>query len=436
MHLSFCETYATNSLGNAVARFRFTDISQGADDGYVFEGGIYSKALEWSHCAFWNFGVDILAATGLCLGLTNNSFQGGELEVNRYSSGGSVSLRNNLFRTMHVVLSADGDTGWILADNLFDQTTVEDEFSPVAATHNAYFQATNGLTEEEAPIRLTDWTYQPGPLGPFYQPTNSPLFQSGSLRASDIGLFHFASQLTQQKAGSNTVSVGVHYAALETNLETSTVWFDDNPDANWATWVGEGETWSWITNNPPPASGTESHRSTNAAGLHQHYFYNVPSNLALAPGDRLFCYVYLYSNALPSTVMLQWRDETGDFAHRAFWGQDQIGWAPRLYAGPLPATGGWMRLETPVEWVGMDTHSLNGLAFTLSDGYAVFDAAGKSTPSRPLRLCDSDGDGLPDVMENRSGTGQLNPALLETDWQTYTTIRTNQPQLQVFTPLR
>ncbi|MBI5386478.1 MAG: hypothetical protein HZA90_17540 [Verrucomicrobia bacterium] len=49
---------------------------------------------------------------------------------------------------------------------------------------------------------------------------------------------------------------------------------------------------------------------------------------------------------------------------------------------------------------------------------------------------DTDGDGIPDYSEDRSGDGQLTPALSETDWHTYTTI-TNQPAfLQVFTPLK
>ena len=60
--------------------------------------------------------------------------------------------------------------------------------------------------------------------------------------------------------------------------------------------------------------------------------------------------------------------------------------------------------------------------------FVAVDAAGK-----PL---DYDGDGLYDYVEDRNRNGQLDPSLFETDWQTYTTVRTNLPQLQVFTPLR
>ena len=49
---------------------------------------------------------------------------------------------------------------------------------------------------------------------------------------------------------------------------------------------------------------------------------------------------------------------------------------------------------------------------------------------------DTDGDGLPDYYEDRNGNGALDPSLLETDWQTYTTITNNVPGLQVFTPLK
>jgi len=90
----------------------------------------------------------------------------------------------------------------------------------------------------------------------------------------------------------------------------------------------------------------------------------------------------------------------------------------------------------------MDTHSVNGLAFTLSDGYAVFDAAGKSTASGRRRLCDSDGDGLPDLLENRSGTGAYNsnPDYGETDWineyNSHNGLNRASVPFQVFTPLK
>ncbi len=74
--------------------------------------------------------------------------------------------------------------------------------------------------------------------------------------------------------------------------------------------------------------------------MHQHYFYNATTTLAVAVGDTLYAYVYLDPANPPSEVMLQWND--GSWEHRAYWGANLIGWgtdgtASRRYMGTLPA---------------------------------------------------------------------------------------------------
>src|SRR5215475_4962701 len=46
--------------------------------------------------------------------------------------------------------------------------------------------------------------------------------------------------------------------------------------------------------------------------------------------------------------------------------------------GPLPAAGGWVRLEVPASAVGLEGKTLNGMAFTLYGGRANWDKAGKT----------------------------------------------------------
>lgn len=80
--------------------------------------------------------------------------------------------------------------------------------------------------------------------------------------------------------------------------------------------------------------------------------------------------------------MLQFND--GCWEHRAYWGANQIGWGAngtdsRRYMGGLPATGGWVRLEVPASVVGLEGHTLNGIAFSLYGGRATWDRAGKSS---------------------------------------------------------
>ena len=126
--------------------------------------------------------------------------------------------------------------------------------------------------------------------------------------------------------------------------------------------------------------GALAHQSAIASGEHQHYFYNATATLSVAVGDTLFVYVYLDPANPPSEVMLQWNN--GSWEHRAYWGADLIGWGSdgtvsRVYMGPLPATGQWVRLAVPAATVGLAGSTLNGMAYTLYGGRATWDYAGE-----------------------------------------------------------
>jgi hypothetical protein len=161
-----------------------------------------------------------------------------------------------------------------------------------------------------------------------------------------------------------------------------TIWFDDAPPAG-ASLAGDGEGWNWVGSNPAPYSGALAHQSALVNGIHQHYFFNAnaASRLAVGAGDTLFAYVYLDPVNPPTEVMLQWND--GNWEHRAYWGLNSISWgvdgtASRRYMGALPPTGQWVRLEVPAALVGLEGRSLNGMAFTLFNGRATWDLAGKA----------------------------------------------------------
>jgi RHS repeat-associated protein len=149
---------------------------------------------------------------------------------------------------------------------------------------------------------------------------------------------------------------------------------------------GSDERWEW-TSNPIPNSGAQSHRSKGRPGLHQHYFWGATQTLQVNAGDKLFAYVYLDPGSLPSEIMLQW-NENGSWEHRAYWGANNIFWGTdvtesRRYMGPLPQAGGWVKLEVPASAVGLEGKTLNGMAFTLCDGQAWWDKAGKTSAGGP-----------------------------------------------------
>jgi len=83
---------------------------------------------------------------------------------------------------------------------------------------------------------------------------------------------------------------------------------------------------------------------------------------------------------MPSELMLQWNDDTWD--HRAYWGANRIiygrdGTNSRRNVGPLPPPGRWVRLQVPAAAVGLEGRTVTGMAFTLFDGQATWDDAGK-----------------------------------------------------------
>ncbi|MCS6329499.1 MAG: hypothetical protein H8K06_20840, partial [Nitrospira sp.] len=157
------------------------------------------------------------------------------------------------------------------------------------------------------------------------------------------------------------------------------IWVEDQlPEG--ATPLGDGETWTWIRMKPEPLSGTRAHQSVVAAGMHQHYFQGAKAALFVSVGDRLFSHIYLDPARMPRQVMLQWHDGSWDL--RAYWGENLIPWGTdntvsRQYMGPLPPPGRWVRLEVPAATVGLEGRIVDGMAFTLFDGTATWDRAGK-----------------------------------------------------------
>jgi RHS repeat-associated protein len=148
---------------------------------------------------------------------------------------------------------------------------------------------------------------------------------------------------------------------------------DDSFPAGAASGADGGDSWNWRGAN-------------NVDMLHQHYFYNASDTLQVIAGDKLFAWVYLDPANPPKEVMLQW-NENGSWEHRAYWGQDLIGFGGFGVNGPghkpmgsLPQAGGWVKLEIPASAVGLEGKIVNGMAFTLYGGRAAWDKAGKVGP--------------------------------------------------------
>ena len=212
--------------------------------------------------------------------------------------------------------------------------------------------------------------------------TSAPYSVSWNIASAANGL-HTLTAVARDLAGNQTtaatVSVTVSLAAGGTS---DVVWVEDAVPAGALPEATGGDLWSWVSSNPAPFSGATAHQSSIAAALHQHYFDGATATLPVSAGDRLFAYVYLDPANPPTEVMLQWTD--GSWEHRAYWGANDIPWgadgtASRYYAGALPTAGQWARLEVPASAVLLEGRTLKGMAFTLSNGRATWDKAGKAT---------------------------------------------------------
>jgi hypothetical protein len=151
---------------------------------------------------------------------------------------------------------------------------------------------------------------------------------------------------------------------------------------------GGNEAWNWVDSDPLPIEEALAHQSPLMTGLHQHYFTGATETLKVNAGDTLFAYVLLDPANPPSEVMLQWDDGSGTWAHRAFWGADQIptnGLSTAHYrAGELPEAGDWVRLEVPASAVGLEGVTLNSMAFSVYGGQVTWDTTGKTGVGQPL----------------------------------------------------
>ena len=128
----------------------------------------------------------------------NNLFYGGTVRLERYAAGGA----------------------WTLRDNAFDSVALTNANAAVVNDHNGYL----GLGQAQLPGSggsdqvLSSFTYTNLAVWPswrFYQVTTD-LINVGSCNATNAGLYHFTTQISQAKETDSVVDIGFHYVAVDT----------------------------------------------------------------------------------------------------------------------------------------------------------------------------------------------------------------------------
>jgi hypothetical protein len=300
------------------AQYRFTKFACPAGGGihlYDYVASSYSNLLV-QDCEFWS-GANTLGGTdGAVLTLKNNLFVRSVINA---SGNGSLSLSNTLaWGVSSVQLNPLSTNIWYAFNNDFDSCNITT--STLTNGCNAYLNCSGRLYPTNAYDVVSNATLacQTGPLGNYYQPTNSPLINAGSTTADKVGLYHYTTTTNEVKETNSPVDIGYHYVALNPQLSTINP-VDSNgdgipdylEDANGNGLVDSGET-AWmllppvITTQPQSQTVTAGNGATfnvAATGTSPLYYQWRKSGSTLTDGDNISG---ANSNILTLTSLTPW----------------------------------------------------------------------------------------------------------------------------------
>lgn len=180
-------------------------------------------------------------------------------------------------------------TNAIVKDNVFDRAVIVDWIEDYGGTydggHNAYVTNCDRLhpTFLSDVILASPLNYQIGSLGRFYQPTNSPLINIGSVSANLVSLYHFTTQTNQVRETNSVVDIGYHYAGTDAYGNP----YDENGD-------GIADCLQDANGNGVVDSGETAWRLT---------FLAQPTNLTVIQGSNA---IFRVSAAGVSPLSYQW----------------------------------------------------------------------------------------------------------------------------------
>ncbi len=195
-----CSSFTTWSVLGQDRHFEFNDGLQffRMSDCQVFGGGIISQfnnsVVEISNTLFENVRGRFTNETSQ-VRFRNNLFFGGEQSWNLPGTNASISFRDNFYQRISV-----SGTNVDYLSNAF--VNVAGPY-PFDTNQNIF---------------LTNLVFQTGPLGSYYQPTNSPLLNRGSRSANDAELCRRTTITNQVQEGSSQVDIGLHYVPVQ-NIE-------------------------------------------------------------------------------------------------------------------------------------------------------------------------------------------------------------------------
>jgi len=206
----------------AEVSFKFTDWSMPPGiDSCHFVTQSKNMLMSFSDCQFHSGSFYIGNASSY---LTNNLFE----RVITYfdDSGMGVDIypivRNCTFFGGLVNLTHWNADTWFFRDNLFDHAAITQD-GQLDHDYDGYVTGSARLTNSAPHDIVTNLTWQTGPLGKYYQPTNSSFLNAGSVtNASLVGLYHYTVTTNllnglQIKETNSVVDIGFHMVAVDSN---------------------------------------------------------------------------------------------------------------------------------------------------------------------------------------------------------------------------
>ena len=171
--------------------------------------------------------------------------------------------------------------------------------------------------------------------------------------------------------------------------DLDTVWADDEIPAGAKITASPGAPTQFVTADKGPVFSGKRSLKRQDKGLAQDVV-DFGSAIEVPQDGKLYAHVYLDPSDPPKTVMLQYR--TGDWKHRATWGDyEAIDWGAkgtteRVNLGGLPKVGEWVRLEMDAAKVGLKPgDKVTGFATTQYGGTVYWDKLGITGRIDPVK---------------------------------------------------
>jgi hypothetical protein len=166
------------------------------------------------------------------------------------------------------------------------------------------------------------------------------------------------------------------------------VWFEDAFPAGVTVGVAGAPT-EFVTKDKGPVFSGSAALKRTAKGVAQDFFA-TGGKFEIPPNGKLSVQCFLDEKNPPSAVMLQFH--TAGWNHRAVWGEEgaipfgKVRTPERVKMGALPKTGEWVKLEIPVEKLGLKPgDTVTGYAFTQFDGTVHWDRLAMNSRVDPAK---------------------------------------------------